>query len=192
MSDLFDQLKEGADQVISEVDKIRKTGQAAISTLQERLAEADRRRKAKQLQSDLTSLRGKINELMPALGIQTMGLYEKGKLTLPELVALCEHIGELKAQAAEKEKELAALQPSLPPALPAAPAPPTPAVSICPACTQPLLVDGAYCPYCGVKIAESLPSVPPKPRFCVHCGAALRAQSRFCPKCGAAVETPRR
>jgi RNA polymerase subunit RPABC4/transcription elongation factor Spt4 len=183
MSDIFSQLKDGADQVISEVDKLRQTGQSALSVIQERMAESERKRKIKQLQSNLAGLRQQIDQMTAALGVQVTGLYEQGKLSNPELVALCEHISELRGQVKEKEEKLADLQP--PPAEAAQAtglAAPVQSGPPCPSCAQPLPPDAAYCPYCGVKTTSP---TSPQIRFCAQCGATLRAQARFCPQCGA-------
>ncbi len=183
MSDIFEQLKDGADQVISEVDKLRQTGQSALSAIQERMAEAERKRKLKQLQSELARLRQQIDQMITALGVQAVGLYEQGKLSNPELVTLCEHVSELRGQVKEKEEKLAALQPPSPePAQPTSPAAPVETRLLCRSCSQPLPAQVAYCPYCG---AQTPSPAPPAMHFCAQCGAALREQARFCPQCGA-------
>lgn len=183
MSDIFHQLKDGADQVISEVDKLRQTGQSALTAIQERMAEAERKRKIKQLQSDLARLRQQIDQMITALGVQVIGLYEQGKLSKPELVTLCEHVGELKVKVKEKEEKLADLQPLPPePAQLTGPAAPVQTRLLCPSCTQPLPAQATYCPYCGTQTTSP---ASPQIRFCARCGATLREQARFCPRCGA-------
>ncbi len=183
MSDIFHQLKDGADQVISEVDKLRQTGQSALTVIQERMAEAERKRKLKQLQRDLAGLRQQIDQMTTALGVQAIGLYEQGTLSNPELVTLCEHVSELRGKVKEKEEKLADLQPSSPePAPPTGPAMPVQTRLLCPSCAQPLPAQATYCPYCGVKTTSP---ASPQIRFCAQCGATLREQARFCPQCGA-------
>jgi hypothetical protein len=171
---MFDQLKESTSQVISEVDRLRKTGQTALAGLQQRVADADRRRKTQGIRQEIAALQKEIDQMAKALGLQAFGLYEGKKLTHPELVKLCEHIAALKLQVSEKEKELAALQPVPPP-------PP----ATCLTCGNEFPAEGRFCPYCGAPRAEKKgPDVGPQRQFCSQCGARLRPQSKFCSKCG--------
>jgi RNA polymerase subunit RPABC4/transcription elongation factor Spt4 len=174
VSEMFDQLKEGTSQVISEVDRLRKSGQVALSGLQQRVADADRKRKIQGVRKEIAKLQEEINQMAKALGLQTFGLYEEKKLTHPELVKLCEHIAAVKLKVSEKEKELAALQPT-----------PPPAPVTCLTCGHELPAGGGFCPYCGAPRTEKKgPEAEPQRRFCAQCGALLRSQSKFCPKCG--------
>jgi RNA polymerase subunit RPABC4/transcription elongation factor Spt4 len=174
VSEIFDQLKEGTGQVLSEVDRLRKSGQTALAGLQQRMADADRRRKIEGVRKELAALQKEIDQMAKALGLQAFGLYEEKKLTHSELVKLCEHIAALKLKASEKEKELAALQPTPPP-------PP----ATCLTCGRELPAEGGFCPYCGAPRAEKkAPDAEPQRRFCARCGAVLRPGVKFCPKCG--------
>jgi RNA polymerase subunit RPABC4/transcription elongation factor Spt4 len=174
VTEIFDQLKESTGQVISEVDRLRKSGQAALSGLQRRVADVDRRRKIQGVRKEIAALQGEIGQMSKALGLQVFGLYEEKKLAHPELVNLCEQIAALKLKLSEKEAELAALQPTPPP-------PP----ATCLTCGNELPAEGRFCPYCGTPRAEKKsPDAEPQTRFCAQCGALLRPGVKFCPKCG--------
>lgn len=175
MSELFDKLKEGAGQVIAEVDKGGKI-QAAISAVRHQLAEADRKRKVSLLQQQIRELQTQETQAINALSAQVLALHEAGSLTQPELQSLCRNVDEIRAQLREKEAELQALQP-----VAAQPVSGTP----CPQCGASVVAGAAFCQSCGARLT---PGVAPAPvLFCIHCGSQLREGARFCPKCGQAV-----
>ena len=179
MSGLIDKIVEGAEQVISEVDKGGQIG-SAISGLRHRMAEADRKRKIQTVKQQIQDLKDKEAQAINSLSAQVLALHEAGSLSQPELVSLCKRVDEIRAQIEETEAEMEQLQP------PAAPAPVTaPAASAgerCPQCGVAVVSGAAFCQSCGAKLASEPPPAPV--RFCAHCGAQLREGARFCPKCG--------
>ncbi|RPI48717.1 MAG: hypothetical protein EHM56_13350, partial [Chloroflexi bacterium] len=92
---MFDKLREGAEQVISEVDKGGQI-QSAISGLRQRMAEADRRRKINAVKGQIQDLQGKEAQAISSLSAQVLALYEAGTLTQPELVSLCRGVNEIR------------------------------------------------------------------------------------------------
>jgi predicted RNA-binding Zn-ribbon protein involved in translation (DUF1610 family) len=187
MSGLFDKIVEGAEQVISEVDKGGQIG-SAISGLRHRMAEADRKRKIRAVEQQIQALTDKEAQAINSLSAQVMALHEAGNLSQPELVSLCKRVDEIRALIEERERELEQLQPPEPAPEPSAPPPapvstPSPsAVERCPQCGVAVVSGAAFCQSCGAKLATEPPPEPK--RFCVHCGAQLREAARFCPKCG--------
>ena len=176
---MFDKLREGAEQVISEVDKGGQI-QSAISGLRQRMAEADRRRKINAVKGQIQDLQAKEAQAINSLSAQVLALYEAGTLTQPELVSLCRGVNEIRKQIEAREAELANLEPPPAPAPAAAPEPQ--AGPRCPNCGAAVVPGAAFCQTCGTRLA---PQQAPAPvLYCVHCGAQLRPGAKFCPKCG--------
>ncbi len=179
MSGLIDKIVEGAEQVISEVDKGGQIG-SAISGLRHRMAEADRKRKIQTVKQQIQDLKDKEAQAINSLSAQVLALHEAGSLSQPELVSLCRRVDEIRVQIEEKEAEMEQLQP--PPTPAPVPAPATSAGERCPQCGVAVVGGAAFCQSCGAKLAAEPPPTPV--RFCAHCGAQLREGARFCPKCG--------
>ncbi len=183
MSEIFDKLKEGAGQVIAEVDKGGKI-QSAISSLRHQMAEADRKRKIGLVKQQIRDLQGREAQAINALSAQVWALYEAGTLTQPELVSLCRNVEEIRAQIKGKEAELEQLQP--PPAPPPQPAPgEAKAGPRCGQCGAAVVPGAAFCQTCGARLTKEEKAAPVL--FCIHCGAQLRQGARFCPQCGQTV-----
>jgi membrane protease subunit (stomatin/prohibitin family) len=172
---MLDKLREGAEQVISEVDKGGQI-QSAISGLRQRMAEADRRRRINAVKGQIQEWQAKEAQAINSLSAQVLALYEAGTLTQPELVSLCRGVNEIRKQIEGREAELAKLEP-----VPVA-APQPQAGARCPSCGVAVVAGAAFCQTCGTRLA---PQPPPAPvLYCVHCGAQLRQGAKFCPKCG--------
>jgi len=177
---MFDKLREGAEQVISEVDKGGQI-QSAISGLRQRMAEADRRRKINAVKGQIQELQAKEAQAINSLSAQVLALFEAGTLTQPELVSLCRGVNDIRKQIEVREAELAKLEPAPAPV----PAPEPQAGARCPNCSAPVVPGAAFCQTCGTRLA---PQQPPAPvLYCVHCGAQLRQGAKFCPMCGQTV-----
>lgn len=172
MADLLTMFKEKAEELISAVD--RKGGlRATIESLRRQMAESDRRRAIARAKAELGQLQRQIDEMIAAIGIQAVGLYETGELASPELQPLCQYIVQLKALLAQQESELAKLE--------AATAERSISEArLCAACGKNLPKEAAFCPHCGTATASAIK------RFCIHCGAELRAEAKFCTRCGQA------
>jgi hypothetical protein len=175
---MLDKLREGAEQVISEVDKGGQI-QSAISGLRHRMAEADRRRKINSVTGQIQELQAKEAQAINSLSAQVLALYEAGTLTQPELVSLCRGVDEIRKQIAAREAELAKLEPA-----PVAASEPQ-AGNRCPTCGVAVVAGAAFCQTCGTRLATQ--QAPPPVLYCVHCGEQLRKQAKFCPKCGQSV-----
>ncbi len=178
MSEILDRLKEGAGQVIAEVDKGGKL-QAAISSLRHQMAEADRKRKIGLVRQQLRDLQGREAQAINALSAQVWALYEAGTLTQPELVSLCRNVQEIRAQIKDKERELEQLQPPQPAPVEDQAGP------RCGQCGTAVVPGAAFCQACGARLTVEEKAAPAL--FCVHCGARLRQGARFCPQCGQTV-----
>jgi hypothetical protein len=175
---MLDKLREGAEQVISEVDKGGQI-QSAISGLRQRMAEADRRRKINAVRGQIQDLQAKEAQAINSLSAQVLALYEAGTLTQPELVSLCRGVNEIRKQIEAREAELAKLEP------PSVAVPGPQAGPHCPNCGMAVLAGATFCQTCGTRLA---PQQAPAPvLYCVHCGAQLREGAKFCPKCGQTV-----
>ncbi len=179
MSGLIDKIVEGAEQVISEVDKGGQIG-SAISGLRHRMAEADRKRKIQTIKQQIQDLKDKEAQAINSLSAQVLALHEAGSLSQPELVSLCKRVDEIRAQIEEREAEMDQIQPAPAPA--PAPGPAASAGERCPQCGVAVVSGAAFCQSCGAKLATEPPPAPV--HFCVHCGAQLREGALFCPKCG--------
>jgi DNA-directed RNA polymerase subunit RPC12/RpoP len=191
MSELFDKLREGAEHVISEVDKGGRI-QSAISGLRSQMAEADRKRKINLVKQQIQELQSREAQAINSLSAQVLALYEAGTLKQPELVSLCKGVDEIREQIKEREAELEQLQPPPPEPAPQPQPQPQPEPqpqaqpSIrCPSCGVPVVAGAAFCQSCGARLKEE--EKPAPILFCVHCGAKLRENSVFCPKCGEPV-----
>lgn len=181
MSDLIGKLVEGAGQVLSEVDKGGQI-QSAVSGLRQRMAEADRKRRANQIKDEIRDLQAQEAQAINSLSAQVLALYEAGSLSQPELVSLCRGVDDIRVQLEEKKVELEQFQ--SPPEQSAAPAPVAgSADDHCPQCGVDIVADAAFCQSCGASLKKAAPPV----LYCVHCGAQLRDGARFCPKCGQTV-----
>ena len=170
MSDLLEVFKQKADALITAIE--RKGGiRGSIEALRRQMAEADRRRAIGKVKAELGRLDNQITEMITAVGVQAVGLHQAGRLVVPELEPLCEHILQLKAALAQQEVELAKLTATAGVA--------STGERTCSACGQPLPGDGTFCPHCGAPVGGA-----EETRLCAHCGAPLRPQARFCQRCG--------
>lgn len=176
MSEMFDKLREGAEQVISEMDKGGQI-QSTISGLRHRLAEADRRRKINAVRGQIQDLQAKEAQAINSLSAQVLALYEAGTLTQPELLSLCRGVNEIRKQIEGREAELVKLEPA------SVAAPQPQAGASCPNCGVAVVPGAAFCQTCGARLAPQQAPV----LYCVHCGAQLRQGAKFCPKCGQTV-----
>jgi RNA polymerase subunit RPABC4/transcription elongation factor Spt4/septal ring factor EnvC (AmiA/AmiB activator) len=218
VSDIIESIKQGADQVLSNIDQQGRL-KSTLEGLKSQWTEVERRRHTNQLNNEIKNAQSEMKQLTTALGLQTLSLYDAGKIHRPELARLCERINELRAEIDERKAALAKLKKELSPALtecpqcraevasgadfchkcgaqitaPAQPLPAAPAARAvvrlrCPKC-KTIVPDGAgFCPTCGVKL--KMPQAASGAlQFCASCGAKMNATSRFCPVCGSAAES---
>ena len=215
MSDIIDSIKQGANQILSNIDQEGHI-KTAIDGLRSQLSEVERRRRINQMTSEIQTLQTESKQLTEALGLQTLSLYTTQRIDHPELAKLCERIEELHGAIAEKRavltelKAQAASAPSTCPkcgakvaansdycpkcGAPSAPPQPTktqsaaqPKVRLrCPQCKTIVPVGAGFCPGCGVKL-KMPKTVSVQKHFCDACGAELSATAQFCPACGHAV-----
>jgi hypothetical protein len=184
MSDILGKLVESAGQAISEVDKGDRI-QSAISSLRQRMAEAERKRKISLVKGQIKDLRTNEAQAINALSAQVLALHEAGSLTQPELASLCKGVDEIREQIKEAEAELEQLQPPPPPAEPLPSEPDAPDTAArCPKCGAITVSEASYCQSCGAQVVEA--AAAPS-NYCVHCGAQLRQTALFCPQCGQPV-----
>jgi len=171
MPDLLGLFRQKSENLLTAID--RKGGlRGSIDALRRQMAEADRRRAIGKVKAELKRLDGQITEMITAVGVQAVGLHQAGRLAIPELQPLCEHILHLKATLAEQRTELAKLTVTLSEDAPSV-------ETVCTACGHPLSGEVTFCPYCGARVAERQ-EIP----VCPQCGAQLRPEARFCQKCG--------
>lgn len=192
MSDIIDSIKDGANQVLSNIDQqghIR----SALDGLRSQWSEVERRRHVNQLTGQIKSLQEETKRLTEALGLQVLSLYDAGKITHVELTRLCERIDELREEVETHKAELAQLKEQASPS-----ADPQPAAQAlagqrtvvrlrCPKCKAIVPEGSGFCPSCGVKLKMPQASSASAVRFCATCGAQMSADARFCPVCGHAA-----
>ena len=218
MSDIIESIKQGADQVLSNLDQQGRL-KSTLEGLKSQWGEVERRRHTNQLSNEIKNAQSEMRQLTTALGLQTLSLYDAGKIDRPELARLCERINGLRAEIDERKAALATLKAEMSPAstrcphcqaevasgaefchkcgaqvkAPAQPVPAAPATKAvvrlrCPKC-KTIVPDGAgFCPTCGVKLKMPL-AASGTLHFCASCGAKMNATSRFCPVCGRAAES---
>lgn len=189
MSELLDSIKQGASQVISGIDQ---KGQlkSAFEGLKTQLNELERRRKINQFEGQLKSLQNEMKQLTEALGLQTLSLYDAGKINYPELSRLCERITELRAEVEQKKAELTELK---------AASTPRPKIAECPRCKTKVAESDEFCPKCGERLSPVVQATLPVPQAqapvvtrlrCPKCKTILPDQSDFCPGCGVKLKKP--
>jgi len=214
MSDIIDSLKQGANQVLSNIDQEGHL-KSAIEGLRTQWSEVERRRKLGQLGNQIKTLQTEMKQLTEALGLQVLSLYDAGKISHPELARLCERIDELRSEITERRTELNELKaqtatmtsqcpkcqaqvtagsefcPKCGASLQIQPPPAsTPSQTVtrlrCPKCKTVLSKGTTFCPTCGVKLKMPSSASTPK-HFCASCGAQIGANAQFCPACGQPV-----
>lgn len=129
--------------------------------------EAEKLRRTNALNAEIAKLKAKMMEAKAAIADKVLELKAAGA-SFPELEALIGTVGDLEAQVAAKEQELAEVKAMQ---FEEAPAPETAEAEEAAAAHRP---------------AES-PQPSAAPRFCPNCGAKLGEGARFCPECGAKV-----
>jgi hypothetical protein len=187
MPDILDTFKQKAADLTSTINRAGGV-RAMIDGLRRQMADADRRRMMNQVKTELKRLNSQVTEMITAIGVQAVGLHEAGKLGVPELQPLCQHVVELKQAVAQQEAELAKMEAE---AAATAATTKTAAASagvatverVCPTCGRAVPAEGSFCPYCGATL-------PQLKQFCANCGSELRPNSRFCSKCGQPVNPP--
>jgi RNA polymerase subunit RPABC4/transcription elongation factor Spt4 len=190
MSDLLDTIKQGADQVLSELDQ---KGQlkTTIDGLRQRWSEMERRRRVSSLESQVKTLRAEMKQLTEALGLQTLSLYDAGRITLPDLSRLCERINDLRSEIGERQSVLAELKAQAR----------APTHNKCPQCQSLVPADAEFCPKCGsqmpgqtqvqVSAPASASNVHTVVRMrCPRCKTVLSPEAGFCPTCGVKIKRP--
>ena len=218
MSDIIESIKHGADQVLSNIDQQGRL-KSTLEGLKSQWSEVERRRHTNQLNNEIKNAQSEMKQLTTALGLQTLSLYDVGKVDRPELTRLCERINELRAEIDEKKTALASVKEAMTP-------------SKCPQCQTEVASGAEFCPKCGAQIKapvqQPLTGATPAtkavvrlrcpkcktivpdgagfcptcgvklkmpqaalgaPPFCASCGAKMNATSRFCPACGRAAES---
>jgi rRNA maturation endonuclease Nob1 len=185
MSDIIDAIRQGAGQVLSEIDQ---KGQlkSAFDGIRHQLSELERRRKANSLEGELKALQAEMKQLTEALGLQTLSLFDAGKVTHPELARLCERINELRADIEGKKAQLESLI-----------TPQSVSERQCPHCQARVASDADFCPKCGTQLQK--PASAPvaeasaEPRAvvrlrCPKCKTILDPDAAFCPTCGVKIK----
>jgi RNA polymerase subunit RPABC4/transcription elongation factor Spt4 len=128
-----------------------------------------------------------MKQLTEALGLQTLSLYDAGKITTPELARLCERIDELRDDISTKRTELTELKAMAVNA------------SKCPQCQAQVTTDAEFCPKCGTRVrmlktepaVETAPATQTKVRLrCPKCKTILPTEAGFCPTCGVKLKMP--
>lgn len=215
MSDIIDSLKQGANEVLSNIDQEGHL-KSAIDGLRTQWSQVERRRKLGQLGNQIKNLQTEMKQLTEALGLQVLSLYDAGKISHPELARLCERIDELRSELAEKRTELNEIKVQTAPATTECPncqaqiasgsefcpkcgaaiktQPPPASTSSqtvtrlrCPKCKTVLSEGTAFCPTCGVKLKMPSTASSAPQHFCASCGAQISANAQFCPVCGQPV-----
>ena len=202
MAEIAESFRQRAEELIASINRSGGV-RATIEALRKQMAEADRRRAMAKVQDEIKRMHQQTNEMVQAVGLQAIGLYEKGRLESPELQPLCQHVAELKAAVTDLEKELASLEAQAaaeeaaqraateqavarqPVAQQASEevGPRARPIGTCPTCGRHITEEGAFCPYCGSALDDYA-----EKRFCIKCGSELRPGAKFCSKCGRNVK----
>jgi rRNA maturation endonuclease Nob1 len=187
MSDIIESIKQGASQVLSEIDQ-RGQIKAAIDGIRHQLSAVERRRRISALENQVKTLQSEVKQLTEALGLQTLSLFDAGRIAHPELSRLCERINELRADLGSRRAELTELK------VQAARS------TQCPQCQANVPAGDGFCPKCGAQLkagaAASSPASATKPRTvvrlrCPKCKTILPPEAGFCPTCGVKIVRPR-
>ena len=187
MSDIIDSIKQGAEQVLSSIDQEGHI-KSAIHGLKSQWSEVERRRRINQLNGQVKTLQTEMKQLTEALGLQTLSLYDSGKINNPELARLCERIGELRTEIKERRSELNDLK-----------AQTVSTSAQCPQCQAEVAADAEFCPKCGTRVrmatTEPAPAVSSAAQTtvrlrCPKCKTILPPEAGFCPTCGVKLKMP--
>jgi RNA polymerase subunit RPABC4/transcription elongation factor Spt4 len=193
VSDLFDSIKDGANQVLSSIDQQGHL-KSVLDGLRTQWNEIDRRRRTNQLNTEIKAMREEMKRLTEALGLQVLSLYDAGKVTHPELSRLAQRINDLRDEVEARNAELEQIK--------AQPAPPP---TQCPQCQAALPGDAEFCQKCGARVRAAQPSQPasasPAPAAassaqpvvrlrCPKCKTIVAPGTGFCPTCGVKLKMP--
>ena len=187
MSDIFDSIKEGANQVLSSIDQQGHL-KSVIDGLRTQWSEVDRRRRTNQLSAEIKALREEMKQLTEALGLQVLSLYDAGKVSHPELARLCERINSLRDDIEARNGELAELK-----------AQAAAAVTHCAQCQASVTGDAEFCPKCGARVRTAQASQPAPPASgaqtvvrlrCPKCKTIVSPGAGSCPTCGVKLKMP--
>jgi RNA polymerase subunit RPABC4/transcription elongation factor Spt4 len=187
VSDIIDSIKQGAEQVLSSIDQEGHI-KSAIQGLRSQWSEVDRRRRINQLSSQVKTLQTEMKQLTEALGLQTLSLYDAGKISNPELARLCERIGELRGEIKERRSELTDLK-----------AQTASSSAQCPQCQAEVAANAEFCPKCGTRVrmattepapAATSPTQKTVRLRCPKCKTILPQEAGFCPTCGVKLKMP--
>jgi RNA polymerase subunit RPABC4/transcription elongation factor Spt4 len=187
MSDIIESIRQGAGQVLDEFDQ---KGQikSTLQGIRLQLGELERRRRSSGLEGQIKTLQGESKQLTEALGLQTLSLFELGKIDHPELSHLCRRVSELRAEIEQKKADLAALKASA-----------APAQSRCAQCQTEVSADAEFCPKCGAELRTLAAETPAPPAAgqrtvvrlrCPKCKTVLPPKAGFCPTCGVKIKQP--
>jgi RNA polymerase subunit RPABC4/transcription elongation factor Spt4 len=187
VSDIIESIKQGADQVLSNMDQQGRL-KSALEGLKSQWSEVEHRRHTNQLSNEIKNAQSEMKQLTTALGLQTLSLYDAGKIDRPELARLCERINELRAEIDERKVALASLKERV-----------SPSFTECPRCRTKVASGSDFCPKCGAQItapAQTLPAAAtPASRAvvrlrCPKCKTIVPDGAGFCPTCGVKLKMP--
>lgn len=209
MSDLIESIKQGAGQVLSDLDQ---KGQikSAFEGLRHQWGELDRRRRVSSLAAQIKTMEAEAKQLTEALGLQTLSLFDTGKISNTELTRLCQRINELHSDMDQKKAELSQLR---------AQAPAVKTIQ-CPQCHASVDANAQFCPKCGTQVPVSASTATAAPSKgaaaagdspaglatassaearapgaavrmrCPKCKTVLPSDAGFCPTCGVKIKRP--
>lgn len=187
MSDIIDSIKQGADQVLSSLDQEGHI-KSAIEGLRSQWSEVDRRRRISQLGNQIKTLQSEMKQLTEALGLQTLSLYDAGKIAHPELARLCERIEDVRSDISEKRAELTDIKAQ------------TVSTPIkCPQCRATVSPAAEFCQKCGASVnaqqqgstSTPAPTTQKVVRLrCPKCKTTVSQGTGFCPTCGIKLKMP--
>jgi DNA repair exonuclease SbcCD ATPase subunit len=183
MTDIFDSIKQGAGQVLSNIDQ---KGQlkSALDGIRSQWNELERRRKTSALDKEIKTQQAEMRQLTEALGLQTWSLFDAGKIVHPELSRLCERISELRAEIDAKKAELETLKAQQAAEQQAA----AQQAAAQQAAAQQAVSQGATA---QAPVASAAGQIRTAIRLrCPRCKTELSAGDDFCPTCGVKIVHP--
>ena len=115
-------------------------------------------------------------ELMQNLGEAVWQLHGAGKVSEPQLLAICQQLQGVVKQIHEIGATIEKIRQEQPPE-----------PSKCEACGRELTENDLFCPACGGKVVNAQAAQPgpvAATQTCPNCGGALRPGAAFCGACG--------
>lgn len=162
---------------------------------------ADQLVRINKVQNEIATLKQRISGAHDQIAVAVLDMRQRGEQLPPEVEALCANIDGIKAQIAEHEAQLAAINAEVAPGSSPAPAAypaaapaaaPAAGTKVCPNCHTAVPAAAMFCTTCGYNFAAAPAAPAPAPEAkttvtCPNCHFEVPGGSAFCPNCGSRV-----